>query len=95
MSEMGLNRRPLAIKNAVHAGVAQSAVACDLVLPQYPIQFRAQSFNGGTALHIKEMGSEFHRDAIQVFERMSQQQQLALGVQGRSRGMAVRESKSA
>jgi hypothetical protein len=75
MCEMGPNRRPLTIENAVDAGVAQSAVACDLVLPQYPVQFRAQAFDGSTALHIEEVGSEFHGNAIQPFERMGQQQQ--------------------
>src|SRR6266404_955054 len=80
--EMGLNGRPLAIENAVDAGVAQGAVARELVLAQYPIQFRAQTFDGGTALHVEEVGSEFHCDAIQPFERMGQQQQFALGVQG-------------
>jgi len=82
MREMGLNRRPLAIENAVHAGVAQGAVAGDLVLAQHPVQFRAQPFDGGATLLIEEVGSEFHRNAIQLLERMGQQQQLALGVQG-------------
>ena len=82
MNEMGLNRGPLAIENAVHTGVAQGAVGSDLVLAQYPVQSRAQSFNGSTALHIEIVGSKFHGNATQPFKRMSQQQQLALGVQG-------------
>ena len=33
------------------------------------------------ALVIEEMGAEFDRDAIELFERMLQQQQFALGVE--------------
>src|SRR5277367_2844250 len=81
MREMRLDRRPLAIEDAVDAGVAQRAVGRELVLPQDPVQFRAQSFDGGTALLIEEMRAEFDRDAIQYIERMGQEQQLALGIQ--------------
>src|SRR6202021_2778703 len=41
----------------------------------------AQSFNGRAALLIEEVGAELHCNAIQLLERMAQQQQLALGVQ--------------
>jgi hypothetical protein len=81
MGEMRLYRRPFAIENAVYAGVAQSAVAGDLMLPQHPVQFRTQSFDGSPALPIEEMGSEFNGYAIQLLEGMGQEQQLALSVQ--------------
>src|ERR1700722_20523452 len=82
MSEMCLYRRPLAIENAVDAGIAQRTVGCELMLPQDPIQFRAQSLDGRAALLVEEMRAEFHCDAIQLLECVGQEQQLALGVQG-------------
>src|ERR1700722_10550084 len=57
--EMRLDRRPLAIQDAVHAGVAQSAVGGNLMLAQYPIQFRAEPQDGSPALLIEETGSKF------------------------------------
>jgi hypothetical protein len=81
MSEMRLNRGPLTIENAVHASVAQDAVARDLMLSQYPIQFRTQALDGNATLLVEKVGSEFHRDATYLFERMGQKQQLAFGVQ--------------
>src|SRR5580692_3537574 len=74
MGQMSLHRRPLAIQNAVGAGVAQGAVPRDLMLPQYPVQFCAQSFDGGAALLIEEVCAEFHGDAIQPLEGVSQEQ---------------------
>src|ERR1700722_5730153 len=62
--EMRPNRRPLAIEDAVHAGVAQGAVAREHMLPQYAVQFRAQSFKGGGALPIEGGGAEPHCNAI-------------------------------
>src|ERR1700676_2505577 len=72
MREMCLNGRPLTIENAVHAGVAQRAVARDHVLTQYPVQSCAQPLNGRTALLIEKVSSEFHGNAIEVLERMRQ-----------------------
>src|SRR5271165_1002956 len=75
MREMRLDRRPLAIEDAVDAGVAQRAVGRDLMLPQYAVHSCPQSLDGGAALLIEEVGAEFNRDAIQRFERMGQEQQ--------------------
>src|SRR3984957_5335050 len=79
--EMGLHRRPLAVENAVYAGVAQRAIARDLVLPQYPVQSCAQAFDGGAALLIEKVSAKFHGDAVELLERVAQEQQLALGVE--------------
>src|SRR5580698_10906209 len=82
MGEMRLNGGPLAIQDAVHAGVAQSAVAGNLMLPQYPVQFCTQPQDGGPALLVEEVGAEFHGDAAQLLEGICQKQQLALRVHG-------------
>jgi len=82
MSEVGLDRGPFAVEHAVDAGVAQRAVGLHQVLAQYPVQFGAQPLDGSTALAIEEMGTEFHCDAVELLEGVSQKQQLALGVQG-------------
>jgi hypothetical protein len=81
MGEMRFDGRPFAIENAIYTGIAQGAIADDLMLPEYPVQFRPQSLDGGTTLTIEEVGSEFHRNAFQPFECMAEHQQLALGIE--------------
>src|SRR5450631_1643562 len=82
MGEVRLHRGPLTIEDAVNAGIAHRAVGCELMLPQDPVQFRAQSLDGRATLLIEDMRAEFDRDAIQLLECPGQEQPLALGVQG-------------
>ena len=77
---MSFDGRPFAIEDAIHTGVSQCAITHQHVLAQDAIEFGAEPFNGGAALTIKEMSTKFHGDAVQRFERMREQQQLAFCV---------------
>src|ERR1700761_8813153 len=79
--EMRLHGRPFRGNDAVHDGVAQRAVGADLMVAQNAVLLGAQTLDAAPALMVEEMRAEFDRDAIELFERMRQQQQLALGVE--------------
>ena len=51
---MRLHGWPFTGDDVVYAGVAQSSVGRDLMVPEYPIKLGAQPFNGPAALPIEE-----------------------------------------
>src|SRR5438105_12691887 len=79
---MALHGRPLALDDAEHHGVAITAVARNLVITQHAVLLGAQPQNRLARRVIEPMGAEFDRDALQRFEGMGQEQELALGIDG-------------
>src|SRR5688572_61821 len=84
MIEVTAHRGPLRSDDAVDARVAQRAVRRATMVAQDAIELRAQALDGAPALLVEEMSPELHRDALELLERVSQQQQLAFGVQRRA-----------
>src|SRR3954468_10016158 len=79
--QMRSHGRPFGRGDAVDHGVAERAVRRDLVAAQDAVLLGAQTLDGAAALVIEEVGAEFHRDAVQGFEGVGEQQQLALRVE--------------
>src|SRR6202521_2527924 len=82
--EVSLHRRPLAIEDAVDAGIADRAIAIKPVLPEHAVESGAQSLDRATAMLVHETRAKFNRDARQPFERVRQQEELTFGVQRRA-----------
>ena len=80
IGQMRLHRRPLAGDDAVDDGVAQRAVRRDLMIAQDAVLLGAEPLDAAPARVIEKMRAEFNRDAIELFERMVEQQQFALGI---------------
>src|SRR5262245_57092515 len=78
---MRLHRRPFAGDDAVDAGVAQRAVATDMMVAQDAVELGAEALDGPAALHIEIVRAEFDRDAAQRLEGVVEQQQLALTIE--------------
>ena len=72
VGEMGADRWPLAIDDAVDAGVAQRPVAPDLVLSQHPVKPCAEALDARATLAVENVRAEIDRDALQRLERMRQ-----------------------
>src|SRR4051794_39204480 len=83
-AQMLLDRRPFAFSDAVDTGVTHGAVACVLMIPQVAVQLFAQPLDSAPALLFEEVGAEFDCDPAHFLERMRDQQQLALCVEGSS-----------
>src|SRR6266446_6816467 len=79
--QMRLHRRPFAGDDTVNHGVAQGPVWRDLMVAQNAIKLGAEPLDAAPALVVEKMRAELDRDAIELFERMREQQQLALGVE--------------
>src|SRR4029453_7707323 len=82
--QIPLHRGPLAFDDAEHHGVAARAVRQELVIAQDAVLLRAQPLDRRARREIEEVGAELDRNALQRFAGMSQQQQLALGVDRRA-----------
>src|SRR3981189_2996738 len=78
---MRLHRRPFAGDDAVDHGIAQRAVRRNLMAAQDAILFRTKPLDAAPALVIEKMRAELDRDAIELFERVGEQQQFTLGVE--------------
>src|SRR3954469_10059240 len=78
---MRLHRWPFAGDDAVNHGVAQRAVRRDLVASQNTILLGAQALDAAAALVIEEMRAELDRNAVELLERVRQQQQFALRIE--------------
>src|SRR5687767_11397975 len=83
-AQMTLHRRPLAFQNTEHDRVAINPVGRDLVIAEDTVLLGAKSRNGGTRPLIEPAGAELDGDAPQRLERVAQEQDLGLGVHGRS-----------
>src|SRR4051812_47718041 len=75
------HRRPFGGGDAVDNSVAQRAVRRDLMTAQNAVLLRAEALDSAAALMIEEMRAEFHRNAVQRFEGVREQQELALRVE--------------
>src|SRR5258707_9508434 len=80
ISQMRLHRRPFAGDDAVDHGIAQGAVGRNLMVAQDAILLGTQPLDATPALMIEKMRAEFYRNAIELLERVGEQQQFALGV---------------
>ena len=78
------HRRPFAVDDAEHDGVALGAVGHQLVVAQHAVLLGAEAFDRDTRRVVEPVGAEFDRDAAQHFERVRQKQQLAFGVDRRA-----------
>ena len=65
MIEMGLHRGPLGGNDAVDAGIAQSAIGCELMAAQDSVEFCAQPFDSAPAGMVEEMSAKLDGDALQ------------------------------
>src|SRR5690606_38311598 len=81
---MCFHRGPLGGGDAIHASVAQRPVGHALMSAKNAVQLGAQAFDGPATLLVEEMCAELHRQAVQPIERMTQQQQLGLGIHMRA-----------
>src|ERR1700721_2072454 len=79
--EMRLRRRPFRGDDAENNRVAQRAVRRNLMVAQNTVLLGAQPLDAAPALVVEEMRATLNRDAIELFERVRQQQQFALGVE--------------
>ena len=79
-SKVRFHRGPFPGNDAVDAGIAQRSVGCDLMVAEDAVELRAQAFDAAAALVIEEMRAELHRDALQFFKSVSQQEKLTLRI---------------
>src|SRR5215470_28886 len=82
VDEMLSDRRPFALDDAEHDRVAIAAIGRYLVIAQDRVLLRAQPQDRLAGRVIEPVRAELHRDAFELFERVREEQQLALGVEG-------------
>src|SRR6202008_1328053 len=78
--QMPLPRRPLALDDAEHHGVAIAAVGPDLVVAQHAVLLRAEAQDRLARGVIGPVRAELDRDAVERLECMRKKQHLAIGV---------------
>ena len=71
MVKVGPHRWPLAGHDAVHTGVAQAAIGCNLVASQHTVEFGTLALNGTPTGGVVPVGAKFHGDAIELFKGMA------------------------
>src|SRR5258708_34476011 len=82
IAQVCLPRRPFAGDDAVDHGVAQRTVRRDHVTTQDAAELCAEPLDATPALVVEKMRADLDREAIELFERLRQQHQLALGIDG-------------
>ena len=82
--QVGLHGGPLAGDDAVDVSVAQRSVRSNLMASQDAVELCAKTLNSSTALMIEGVRSEFDRNAVERFECVGQEKELALGVESRA-----------
>ena len=75
------NGRPFGRNDAVDHCVAHRSVMANLMIADNSIQFGAESFYAAATRSIEKMRAKFDRDAIEAFEGMRQQKQLAFCIE--------------
>src|SRR5262252_7250678 len=84
VDEVLLHRGPLALDDAEHDGVAIASVGRDLMIAQDRVLLRAQTQDGLPGRLIEPVRAKLDRDAAELFESVSEEQELALRVQRRA-----------
>jgi hypothetical protein len=74
MLEICLYRRPLPVEDTVYAGITQNAARADHMLPEDPIELRAEPLDAGAALPVECMRAQLDGDAAQPVEGVTQEQ---------------------
>src|SRR5574340_988486 len=76
--------RPLAVDDAEHHGIAPAAVGKELVVAQHAVLLRPEARDRLARSEIEPVGAKLDRDAGERLERMTEEQELALGVDRRA-----------
>src|SRR5437899_11074303 len=76
--------RPLSRENTVHHDVARAAVAADAEVPDHAVLLRAERFDGPLRPEVEVVRPQAHHLATQRVERVTQEHQLARGVDVRA-----------
>src|SRR5271168_3763040 len=80
IGQVPFHRWPLAFDDAEHDGIAVAPVGGNLVIAQDTVLLCAESRDRLARCTIEPVGAEFDRDALELFERLGEQHQLALGI---------------
>jgi hypothetical protein len=77
--------RPFDREDRIHAGIPQGVrgvrMPVDLVMAQDAVELGTEALNRSPAGLVVEVSPELDRDAIELFERMTEQKQLRLRVE--------------
>src|SRR6059058_4643655 len=84
--ERGLHLRPLVVDDAVPGGVATDLAADEHVLAMDPLELGRQRRQSGARAFVLRIGLELDPDALELLERMSQEEVLRLDVRARPPG---------
>lgn len=75
------HRRPFARDDAVHARIAQRAIGKASMVTQNAVELGPETLDCAPALMIEEVSAKLDGDALEMFECMLQEHQLALGIE--------------